>query len=421
MSAGSDAGGSGGAEEVRRFLDEALRDHIIDDTTRLRLRAALEHREAMRAGFEEVPPIEDVGPPAPERPDAAAAAVAVEAPELPAAPAPREAPSGPSVPPTWWKEPQPAPERAAWAAWLGRLRELVSSDLALHGLAYLGVLLVFVGVFGFVVFAFGELDPSLRPVAEATIPLSCFLAAWFLHHQRAPHVASALELLGGLTLPLVAYASFVDDGAVPPDLNGDALVLALAGVSLAICVAYAAWSVRHPDSILRYLVAPMAWMVVWALGLWFAEGTVAGVEIRQPNLWQMAGFTLAVVLSIGLATAFPERRFARETRVSAIGGLALGYGLVLATGYASGWEAGPIAVAGATTIVGIDLLMTRLDERAAMGARLAQSLVVAFTAAALVPDLDPGWTGAAVVLAAIALLERWTRGRAGALERGLAL
>ncbi len=71
------------------------------------------------------------------------------------------------------------------------------------------------------------------------------------------------------------------------------------------------------------IVAPMAWMVVWALGLWFAEGTVAGVEIRQPNLWQMAGFTLAIVLSIGLATTFPERRFARETKVSAIGGLAL--------------------------------------------------------------------------------------------------
>ena len=63
---------------------------------------------------------------------------------------------------------------------------------------------------------------SLRPVAEAVVPLVCFVTAWFLRRQRAPHVAAGLEFLGGLLLPLVAYASFVDDGTLPPDLRRSA-------------------------------------------------------------------------------------------------------------------------------------------------------------------------------------------------------
>jgi hypothetical protein len=156
------------------------------------------------------------------------------------------------------------------------VRELLASELALHGLAYLGVLLTFIGAFGFVVFAYGELDRSLRPMAEAVIPMVCFLAALFLRWQRAPHVANGIELLGGLLLPLVAYASFVDDGVVPPDLIGGPLIAGLALVSLMLGGIYALSAARRPASPLRYLVAPMAWQVVWALGLAFADEPVAG-------------------------------------------------------------------------------------------------------------------------------------------------
>ena len=407
------------AAEIRRFLDDALHSRLIDDTVYYRLVIELQHRTeeraaavrsepgSVRAGREELLWPELTVPPR----------ASVSSQTLP--PPPKA-----SVPivPNWWKEPQPAPEwRPQWAEWVGAVRALLASELALHGLAYLGVVLTFIGAFGFVVFAYGELDRSLRPVAEAVVPLVCFVTAWFLRRQQAPHVAAGLEFLGGLLLPLVAYASLVDDVALPPDLVGAPLVAALALVSLALCGGYAAWSAKHPASPLRFLVAPMAWQVVWALGLAFADEPVAGVAIRTPNQWQMAAYVIAVVASIALANAFPTRRLARETRIAAIVGLALGYALMLATGFADGWEAAPVALTGLATVAGIDLLAAGASERAAAGARLAQSVVVAFTVAALVPDLELGWAGVAATIAAIALLERWASGGSSAMERAVAI
>ena len=417
--AGASGGDDRGSVEIRKFLDDALHSRLIDEAVYYRLVIELQHRTdersaavrsepgSGRAGREELLWPAIAGPP---RGSVSAQTV----------PPPPKA----SVPivPNWWKEPQPPPERRAqWAEWVGAVRALLASELALHGLAYLGVLLTFIGAFGFVVFAYGELDRSLRPVAEAVVPLVCFLTAWFLRRQQAPHVAAGLEFLGGLLLPLVAYASLVDDVTVPPDLVGAPLVAALALVSLALSGAYAAWSAKHPGSPLRYLVAPMAWQVVWALGLAFAGEPVAGVAIRTPNQWQMAAYVIAVVASIAFANAFPTRRLALETRIAALVGLALGYALMLATGFADGWEAAPVALTGLVTVVGIDLLAAGVPERAAAGARLAQSVVVAFTVAALVPDLELGWAGVAATIAAIALLERWARRRSTTLERAFAL
>src|SRR5690606_581367 len=50
--------------------------------------------------------------------------------------------------------------------WWDRIRSAVGSALAVHGLAYLGVLLFFVGLFGLVAFAFNDVSQALRPVAE---------------------------------------------------------------------------------------------------------------------------------------------------------------------------------------------------------------------------------------------------------------
>lgn len=417
------AGASGrddrGSAEIRRFLDDALHSRLIDEAVYYRLVLELQHRTdepaaavgsepgSGRAGREELLWPEVAGPPR-----RSVSAQTVPPPPMASAP----------IVPNWWKEPQPAPEwRPQWAEWVGAVRALLASELALHGLAYLGVLLTFIGAFGFVVFAYGELDRSLRPMAEAVVPLVCFSTAWFLRRQQAPHVAAGLELLGGLLLPLVAYASLVDDVRMPPDLVEASLVAALVLVSLALSGAYAAWSARHPGSPLRYLVAPMAWQVVWALGLSFADEPVAGVAIRTPNQWQMAAYVIAVVASIALANAFPTRRLARETRIAAVAGLALGYSLMLATGFADGWVAAPVAVTGLATVAGIDLLAAGVPERAAAAARLAQSVVVAFTVAALVPDLELGWAGVAATIAAIGLLERWARGRSTTLEPAFAL
>src|SRR6266508_182249 len=213
------AGASGrddhGAAEIRRFLADALHSRLIDEAVYHRLVLELQRRTderaaavrsepgSGRAGGEELLWPGLAGPP---RGSVSAQTV----PPPPKASAP--------IVPNWWKEPQPAPEwRPQWAEWVGAVRSLFASELALHGLAYLGVLLTFVGAFGFVVFAYGELDRSLRPVAEAVVPVVCFTTAWFLRRQRAPHVAAGLELLGGLLIPLVAYASLVDDVRMPPD------------------------------------------------------------------------------------------------------------------------------------------------------------------------------------------------------------
>ena len=110
-------------------------------------------------------PVPGAAPVPPPRPAPAAAAVpppppppVVRAPQIPAPPAPRPA----SLP-----APLPAPRPAGvLATWWSRRREAISADLAVHGLAYLGVLLIFTGVFGFVVFAFGSVETALRPLAE---------------------------------------------------------------------------------------------------------------------------------------------------------------------------------------------------------------------------------------------------------------
>ncbi|MCI0634764.1 MAG: hypothetical protein L0206_12735 [Actinobacteria bacterium] len=405
--------------EIRRFLDDAFHTRLIDETVYYRLVFELQHRSDERTAAAHAERASVWATTALPAPPTRAAAPDTQTSAERSVTRPTE--TAASTQPGWWNEPEPPVSRALWAGWVGAVRELLASELALHGLAYLGVVLTFIGAFGFVVFAYGELDRSLRPVAEAVIPLVCFLTAWFLRSQRAPHVAAGLEFLGGLLLPLVAYASFVDDGTVPPDLVGAPLVAALALVSLALCGAYAIWTAKHPASPLRYLAAPMAWQVVWALGLVFADERVAGVAIRRPNQWQMTAYVLAVVASIALARWFPRRQLASETRIAAIVGLALGYALMLASGFAQGWEPAPVALTGLAVVVGIDILATGASDRTGGGARLAQSFVVAFTVAALLPDLELGWAGFAATIAAIALLERWARGTSTAPERAVAV
>ncbi len=144
------------------------------------------------------------------------------------------------------------------ATWWSQARAAVGSDLALHGLAYLGVLLLFVGCFGLVAFAFGEVAPTLRPLAELAIAGTPFAAASLLLHRGAVVAGRALELAGGLLLPIMAITSFLDGVDVPRDLTGTALVVTSTAVVGSISAGYAVWSMRHPRSALRYLVAPLA-------------------------------------------------------------------------------------------------------------------------------------------------------------------
>ena len=169
------------------------------------------------------------------------------------------------------------------AVWLRHQREAISQDLAVHGLAYIGVLLVFAGVFGFVVFAFSRVSDTERLLAEIAIPTAFFGAAFFLRRRGAPFVGAAMELLGGAVLPIVAIASFSDGVRFPPDLDGTALVVTVVLVCLALASVYALVVRGRPSSTLRFLIAPVVWLAVAAAGLALAATIPTGDQVARPS------------------------------------------------------------------------------------------------------------------------------------------
>ena len=180
--------------------------------------------------------------------------------------------------------------------WISRVREAIASDLAVHGLAYLGVLLVFAGALGFFLFSFGSLSHAVRPYAELAIPTVLFGSAWFLRRRGAPVVATAMGLVAGVLLPVVLFASFVDGVGFPPEMQGNALAAAVAVTSLLLAVAYSAVAIKWPDASVRYLVAPMVWTALWGVGLALEPG-----QVVQLNEWGPWPFALAAIGVAGTA------------------------------------------------------------------------------------------------------------------------
>ena len=155
--------------------------------------------------------------------------VPVARPAPPAPPAARPAPPAPApvAPPL---PPPPTVTRPAPPQWPGatgrparppRTAKL-TTDLAIHGLAYAGVALVLTGVLGFVVFAFGDVGEAWRPLAEIATAAVLLGTGSFLRRRGAPFVGDVLVLLGGMVVPILLVAAFVDGAPVPPDLTGGA-------------------------------------------------------------------------------------------------------------------------------------------------------------------------------------------------------
>ena len=290
----------------------------------------------------------------------------------------------------------------------------ISEDLAVHGLAYLGVLLVFAGVFGFVALSFADVEPRLRPVAEAIIPLAFFLAAWMLRRRGIHFVSSALELLGGALLPVVLIASLSDGFDVPPDLHGTALVLSLTIAMVVLASAYALIALRHPGSSLRYLVGPVAWLAVAAVGLLFAGEIPVGEALSHPVPAQWALVSIAVAATVWMCRgaadddAAPLASLRRATIAAAIPGVVLAALLTFLSAATSGWPAAPIAVAGVATILSLEGLAIRFDQRFTC---ISQAVALYATALALVPGLEIAWAAAVAAMGALVLLEWQLRRR----------
>ncbi|HET6968313.1 MAG TPA: hypothetical protein VFI44_08560, partial [Ornithinibacter sp.] len=252
---------------------------------------------------------------APAAPDTAAGAQ----PHLPLQAAPALGPGPRLAPGAAPQQPRPP---SALTQWWRRTRTAVGSDLAIHGLAYLGVLLFFVGAFGLVVFAFGDVAPALRPVAEAVIALVPFGAAALLLRRGATVVGRALEVVGGLLLPVMLITTFLDDVPVPPDLEGPPLVVALTLLTSLVAVGYAVWSRRHPDSALRFLVAPVAWLAVAMATLGLGPRVIPdGKAVATPSAVQGAAVTAALVATLVWARLRPTHRLAAPTTAVAVPGL----------------------------------------------------------------------------------------------------
>jgi len=333
----------------------------------------------------------------------------------PSAPAPIAPPAGQQwappvvVPPGAVAAPTP-PRPSPVEEWLRSVKDLIASDVAVHGLAYLGALLLFAGVFGFTLFSFNTVRVGLRPVAEIAMPTMLLGSAWALRRKGAPVVATGLGLIGGLLLPVMLFASFVDGVAFPPELQGASLAATLTVVSLVLAVTYAAYSARHPDASLRYLVAPMVWAGCWAVGLLFAQDVVGRIDLRDWSAGQLALVSVGVAVTAAFPRLQPQARLSASVTTSAVPGIAIAYALTLALAASEGWPPIPVVVAGLAALVTVELLAG--PGRASVPVVLLRPAILGVTASALVAGLGTEGGGAATAFAFLALLE-WQDLRGG--------
>jgi hypothetical protein len=339
------------------FLPEARAHELISAQTEERLMVLARDLQAEALGRQLVSSAPTV--------TTAAPAVATGGPPAQQLSSPRATAQAPASPLRGQPQPAPRSDRAAHepgplARWWGRTRSAVGSDLAVNGLAYLGVLLLFVGAFGLFVFAFGDVAPRLRPVAELVIALAPFSAAALLLHRGAMIAGRALEVGGGLLLPVVLVTTFLDGFGVPPDLAGVPLAATLATGAALITGAYALWSYRHPASALRYLVAPLAWFTVAMVTLGLGRDIPVGKDVATPGSAQVAAIALAVVVTLVIARTRPSSHLADPAQVAALTGVGVVGALALLTWAAEDWPALAVGTTGVLLLLALHLMSSRL-------------------------------------------------------------
>lgn len=257
------------------------------------------------------------------------------------------------------------------------------------------MLFVFVATLGFVIFAFSGVGATYRPVAEAVIPVTLFGGSRFLQTRGAPFVSASLELLAGAITPVVLFAAFVDDSGFPPDLEEGALVAALTGVALVLAAIYAFIGVRRPESLLRYLAAPMVWVAAAVIGLAFES---------EPSASQFALASWAVVATAAVARLRSDAPLARPTLAVAGPGIVVAYVLTVTLSMGGGWQPIPVIVAGAAAIAMVELLAARIPYPWAV-----QGAVVAISGAVAAVEWGVAPIGVSLVASYLLLAEWWAR------------
>ncbi|HSF84189.1 MAG TPA: hypothetical protein VLG28_00845 [Acidimicrobiia bacterium] len=399
IAVGSDASAAArrsSAQQIWAFLNDARNDRIIDVPTYTRLIDELRVRGHL------VP--EEVVGAAPEADDHRPVPATTAAPAVvagAAAPAPAQASSPPVM---------PAPVRRVGSAFsatrrrvgalpslqaLRRFWTALVSDFAVQGLGSLGVLLVFTGTLGFVLFAFTEVGAGFRPAAEVTVPVVLAALSWFLYQRSARFVAAAMEFLAGAVTPVMALAAFVDGAPVPPDLDGAGLVAVLSATSLALAVGYAGVVRKRPTSPLRFLVAPLIWLAIGVLGFAIHAGTSAA---------QMALVTATAAGTPWLLGRMGTSPLATATKTITPLGLLVGYALTIVFALGEGGAPMPVVVAGAALLAAAEVLDPPLSTP-----WIVQAVVVVISVLVGLTAWPAGWVGVAAVAVFVALAERWGR------------
>ena len=169
-----------------------------------------------------------------------------------------------------------------------------TADFAANTLTYLGVLLAIIVIFVFFAFGyFGDVmsNANLRPPFFVAVPIVFFGIAWVLRTRTGlPAAASAVGLIGALTVPVMISALFRDWAPFPPDLHGSDRYwgYALAGVLSAFIYFYLATRER----IYAYLVAPVLWAAAGSLGLYW-RGGMSGPQLFTVLAVIIASFAVA--------------------------------------------------------------------------------------------------------------------------------
>ncbi len=406
-------------EIVTEYLDDVARRQVVAPAVAAALRLDVEQR-APRGSAATVVPARAQTSPAPEivRPTAA---------DPPLLPPPetstlRELPSRPApvvriaVP----VAPVPvAPGRVA--QWWDDARSAVRSDLTLHGLAYLGVMLLFAGVTGLVVFSFGDVDPWVRALAEILVPIALFLSAWYLHRRSSAVVAAALTLLGGAISPIVVAASLTDGAPAPPDLSGRALPIVQGLLVALVAVAMVLVVRRVSSSPLRFLVGPVMWMAAGLVAGAARNPVPAGYDTARPDSFQLAVILVALAATVLLSSwSRVPASLAGATRAAALPVAGIVYLLELVLAGDEGWPIVSTAVVGLAVLVVLELSVERLSANITSA---LQMLVVVIAAARLSSTLVPEWVAAAAAIAMLALVEYagWRRPSVPVAVVGLSL
>ena len=327
--------------------------------------------------------------------------VALPAPAWPSAPAAAVRPAS-ALP-----VPDPRPRAAEWdgaarvrvaapprpePGWR-RAARTVAASLSTHGLAYLGVLLLFVGVFGLVAFAFGDVTPALRPVAELASAAVPFLAAWWLMRHGAEVVGRALAVMGALLLPVLVITSMVDGFHIPPDPQGTGLVIALTLGCLACAAGYAWWGRRRPGTGARFAVVPTLVLAAAMATIGVGRPLPTGQDVAVPTVAQTAAMAVVLAVAVLVLRGRPEARSGPATL------------LVVAVLALLTWVAGDPAAAvvvGTGAALVVVLLALRPDLPPALPDVVAP---LAWGLTALAVTAGPGVAGAVGVAGFIALTE----------------